>query len=154
MPENSVEAEGAKVSGRPAGVVALAGFVILFSILIATACAAWFYQIVLFLLHSPKSSVVEVESLAYIFVPLAWLSLAALAWIAFTAGLDLWRMRSRGRKLTLVTMSLILIYGVILTWAGVPYDWGFASVGIAMCVIGISSVGYLLFPSLRSQFHE
>jgi hypothetical protein len=136
------------------GILALAGLAALSSLLIAVASAAWLYQIVLFLIHSPKSSVVEVEPIAYLIVPLAWLSLATLAWIAMTASLDLWRMKSRGRRLTLVAMSFVSMLGALFFWVGMPSERNLARIGIATLLPGALSIVYLLLPRVRTHFHQ
>ena len=120
--------------------------------LITTASASALYRIVLFLIGSPKIDVDGIEPPGYVLVPVAWVSLVTLGWIAFAAGVDLWRMRIRGRKLTLIAMSLILTFGALL--AAMEFRLTGRVIGIALSLGGVFSIAYLLLPGVRSQFHE
>src|SRR5712691_12161608 len=62
-----------------------------------------------------------------------------LAWIAFTVGLDLWRLQSRGRSVAWVSMMLFLLLGIIyLLISGI---WRL--VGVAACAFSIFFLVYL-----------
>jgi hypothetical protein len=56
-------------------------------------------------------------------------SFPTLAWISYTAGLDLWRLKNRGRKLAYISMILFFLLGIVYllireTW------WTVLGVGI------------------------
>jgi hypothetical protein len=105
----------------------------------------------LFLRRSPESGTEDAAPLAYVLVPLAWICLITLGGIAFTAGMDLWRMRSQGRKLAIASMVLLLPLGVL--FAALPEDeWGIKLMGIGICVVCSVSILYLFLPGIRILF--
>lgn len=132
---------------RPIGVTILSGLAFLASAFIAFEAAYSAYESILFASQAAKAPFARIAPLGYVLIFLAWLCLVTLGWIAFFAGLDLWRMRSRGRKLTLVAMLLILSLGIFSFAAG-------SFIGIGLCVIAICSIGYLSLRSVRNQFSE
>jgi uncharacterized membrane protein (DUF2068 family) len=84
----------------------------------------------------------------------SWLALfsagfLALAFISFVAGLDLWKLKNRGRNLASVSMILLLLPGIVFlllreelaTWEGA-----------AICAFSVFSLVYLQLPSIRRSF--
>jgi hypothetical protein len=74
-----------------------------------------------------------------------------LAWISFTAGLDLWRMNERGRYLASFSMILFLLVGIInLLMNDI---WSTLS-GVGLCIFGVVFFAYLQVPSIRQRFRR
>jgi hypothetical protein len=85
-----------------------------------------------------------------------WLTLITacsftLAWIAFAAGVELWRMKSRGRRLASASMILFFLLGIVYllfreTW------WTVLGVGI--CCLSAFFFVYLQLPSINQSFNS
>ena len=84
----------------------------------------------------------------------SWLALfsagfLALAYISFVAGLDLWRLKNRGRNLASVSMILLLLPGIVfLLLRETLATWE----GAAICAFSVVSLVYLQLPSIRRRF--
>jgi len=84
----------------------------------------------------------------------SWLSLFSasflgLAYISFIAGLDLWKLKNRGRNLASVSMILLLLPGVLfLLLRETLATWE----GAAICAFSVVSLVYLQLPSIRRRF--
>ena len=130
----------------------LSSFAFLASALIAVESLYLGYQLLVFLKHAAKAPFENVMPLAYVVVPVAWVCVALLAWIAFEAGLDLWRLRDRGRKLALAALILVLMFGYFLAWVSGFFDSAGGVVGIVLCALAISGFIYLLLPGVRAIF--
>ena len=137
---------------RPIGVSLLSCFAFLAAAVIALECLYSAYQLLVFIRHAARVPFENVQPLAYVVVPIAWVCVAILAWIAFAAGLDLWRLRDRGRRLTLVAMILVLVLGYFLALISGFFDSVGGVVGIVLCVLAVSSVTYLFLPGVRGIF--
>ena len=80
--------------------------------------------------------------------------LLVLAGIVFVAGHDLWLLRARGRRLTVVTMILVLALGSTLLFAMLT-DQSEAKekmIASAMCVVSSISLLYLFLPRVKRVF--
>ena len=132
---------------RPIGVTILSGLAFLASAFIAFEAAYSAYVSIHFASQIAKEPFARLAPSGYALTFLAWVCLVTLGWIAFRAGLDLWRMRKRGRKLTLVGTVLTLSLGAFSFAAG-------SFIGIPLCVIAVCSAVYLFLPNVRNQFSE
>ena len=76
--------------------------------------------------------------------------LIALAWISGAAGMDLWKLRSRGRTLTVVSMCIFSLLGLALT-AGEARGILFCA-GPTVCALSVGGIVYLFLPNVRRKF--
>ena len=130
----------------------LSSFAFFTSAVIALECLYLGYQLLVFLKHAAKAPFENVMPFAYVVVPIAWVCVALLAWIAFKAGLDLWHLHDRGRKLALVALILVLMFGDFLAWVSGFFDSVGGVAGIVLCALAISGFVYLLLPGVRAIF--
>jgi hypothetical protein len=84
-----------------------------------------------------------------LFVLLASGSFLTLAWISYTAGLDLWKLKKRGRKLAYISMTLYSLFGIVYllfreTWS--------TKLGLGICALSVFFLIYLQLPSIRQKF--
>jgi heme/copper-type cytochrome/quinol oxidase subunit 3 len=138
--------------GRPIGVILLSCLAFLTSAISGVVAFLVFYQILLFFRHSPQSRTEDVQPLAYVLVPLAWICVITLAGIAFTAGIDLWRMKNRGRKLAITSMILLLPLGILFALASNEYEHDIKITAVGVCIVCSASILYLFFPRVRIMF--
>ncbi len=76
-------------------------------------------------------------------------SFLGLAYISFVAGLDLWKLKNRGRNLASVSMILLLLPGIVfLLFRETLATWE----GAAICAFSVVSLVYLQRPSIRRRF--
>ena len=86
--------------------------------------------------------------------PCFWVSIASgcfltLTWITFIAGLDLWKLRDRGRKLAYISMIPFLIVGVGFLLSS--YNrWRVA--GVVLCLFAGFFLIYLQRPFITKIF--
>jgi hypothetical protein len=83
-----------------------------------------------------------------------WLTVAsacflALAWITFTAGLDLWRLKNRGRKLAYISMIPFLPLGIGFLLSS---DIWRKMLGAGFCRFGGFFLVYLQRPTILRSF--
>jgi hypothetical protein len=83
-----------------------------------------------------------------------WLTLVTacsltLAWIAFTAGFDLWRLKNRGRKLAYISMIPFLPLGIGFLLSS---DIWREMLGAAFCTFGGFFLVYLQRPTILQTF--
>jgi hypothetical protein len=83
-----------------------------------------------------------------------WLTVAsacflALAWIAFTAGLDLWRLKNRGRKLAYISIIPFLPLGIGFLLSS---DIWRKMLGAGFCTFGAFFLVYLQRPTILQSF--
>jgi hypothetical protein len=83
-----------------------------------------------------------------------WLAVASacfltLAWITFTAGLDLWRLKNRGRNLAYISMIPFLPLGIGFL---LSYDIWRKMLGAAFCTFGGFFLAYLQRPTILQTF--
>ena len=83
------------------------------------------------------------------FLALVGASFLVLAWISVRAGLDLWKMANRGRRLASISMLLLLLPGVVYIFLG---DIWFTVLGSSICAVSIFFFVYLQLPSVRRRF--
>lgn len=93
----------------------------------------------------------ETGEFLYVF---AWLAVFSgcfleLAYISFVAGIDLWRMKVRGRYLALFSMPLYLLVGCAYIIMGEIWSIWMA---MPICGVGVFFFVYLLLPSIRRRF--
>jgi hypothetical protein len=72
-----------------------------------------------------------------------------LAWISFTAALDLWKLRERGRLLARASMALALLLGLPLL---LIREKSWILTGAGLCVFGVSFIIYLQVPAMQRSF--
>jgi hypothetical protein len=77
-----------------------------------------------------------------------------LAGIAFTAAIDLWRMRNRGRKLTITSMILILPIAILFALQSNEYEWDIKIASVGICIVSSASLLYLFLPKVRIVFTQ
>ncbi len=80
--------------------------------------------------------------------------LLVLAGIEFIAGLDLWRLRARGRSLALASMTLLVAFGSVLLLVTLTEQSGTQEKIVAgtMCVLGLVGLLYLRLPKVKGSF--
>jgi hypothetical protein len=84
-----------------------------------------------------------------LFLILASASFLTLAWISHTTGLELWRLKNRGRMLASVSMILFLLPGIVyLLIPGIRWT----ILGVAVCTFSVFFFAYLQVPSIRRRF--
>lgn len=142
------------ILGRPIGVILLSCLAFLTSALSGVVAFLVIYQIFLFFRHSPQSRTEYVQPLAYVLVPIAWICVITLAGIACTAGIDLWRMKSRGRKLAITSMILLLPLGIVFALVSNEYEHDIKMTGVGVCIVCSAAIGYLFLPRVRTLFVE
>ena len=138
---------------RPVGLTILSCMAFLSSVLIASICVRLALDIARFLHEPAEQRAGEVADGAYVAIPVALAGCLTLGAIAFAAGADLWRQRSRGKKLTLTSMALFVLMGALLFFAG-PSGDGIRWAGLGFLVVGVASTAYLSLPKVRAAFHE
>ncbi len=139
---------------RPAGVTVLSCLTFLSSALLAFSSFAVMYAIILTVLQSLKNGAEHVNRTVYVLLSMWAIGLAASAWIAFRATVDLRRMRKRGRKLAIASMILLLLLGAFLAWLGAGSDWRMVLTGVGICLVSSVSILYLFLPSVRAKFNK
>ena len=102
---------------------------------------------------APSSAGPDVFIRFWVLSTLGFFSLLALSWISLRAGLDLWRLKNRGRLLALVSMILYFLVGMLFLLAGLlGRDKWFTSIGALICSFSLFHFVYLLLPSTRRKF--
>lgn len=132
----------AAVLKRPFGVSVLAG-----AALLASAASLLYSIVAPFLVLKGFSNGLYTRSSIALLLIFCFLS---LAWISGVAGVDLWKMRKRGRSLTVVSMCIFCVLGVALA-ATEPRGIVFWT-GFPVCALSISAVVYLFSPNIRRKF--
>jgi hypothetical protein len=133
---------------RPVGVTLL-------SLLAFAVSPAWVFLLVGFLFtifaksELPPFSDQPAFLYACVLIPIALACFMAMAWISFTAALDLWKLRNRGRLLASVSMVLILLLGIL--YLLIQERW-WTLAGVGLCVFSVSFLIYLQVPSIRRRF--
>lgn len=154
MAHGTLRQETGDARHRPFGVVVLICVAFLSSACVFAVAILNIYQVISFLGHAPRSVAEYVMPPAYFVVPVAWICLIALAWIAFSAGIDLWHLRSRGRKLTIISMILLLPLGLLLVVSSTASDREDCLIGLGICFVCLACIFYLFLPSVRILFTE
>jgi hypothetical protein len=92
----------------------------------------------------------------YFSVPLGLTCELILAGLAIVAGLDLLKLKERGRKLALTSMLLLLPLSVLLGLAvhAEPHLQDAADQCFATSALCVAIVIYLVVPPVRSYFHQ
>jgi hypothetical protein len=139
---------------RPIGVVVLSCVAFLSSACVFAVAVLNISQVIRFLRHAPQSVAEYVMPPAYFVVPIAWICLNTLAWLAFRAGIDLWHMRSRGRKLTIISMILLVPLGILFVTSPSAPAYEDRLIGLGICLICAASLSYLFLPRVRMLFIE
>jgi hypothetical protein len=85
-----------------------------------------------------------------------WLTLIStgsltLAWIAFTAGVELWGMKSRGRKLASASMILFFLFGIVNLL--IRETW-WTVLGVGICSLSAFFFVYLQLPAISQRFNS
>jgi MFS family permease len=91
----------------------------------------------------------------YLGLSIAVLCLLTLAGISIVAGVDLLRLKRRGRSLAVVSTIFISLLGMTLTVAGILdriHDWELFSVSLTLCAVSMSALLYLYLPTVRKKF--
>jgi len=83
------------------------------------------------------------------FLALTAAAFLAIAWISFRAGLDLWKMANRGRRLASVSMVLLLLLGIVYFLIG---EFWSTVAGSSICAVSVFFSVYLQLPSIRRRF--
>jgi len=86
-----------------------------------------------------------------LFVLLAVVSFLTLAWISYIAGLDLWRLKNRGRKLAYISMILFFLVGIL--YLLIRETW-WTVLGTGICTLSAIFFVYLQLPSIRQRFNS
>ncbi len=143
---------------RPLGIALLSFFSYLASCGLVVFCGkgifAFVTQVGLPLIRFHEE---PVRYLAALVATIAFFScLLILAGIEFIAGLDLWRLRARGRRLTVASMILVLAFGSVLLFATLTDHSGTQEKIIAgtMCVLSLVSLLYLFLPKVKRRFES
>ncbi len=92
---------------------------------------------------------------AYIGLSIALICILILAAISSVAGVDLRRLRKRGRSLTIVSMIFMCLLGtffVVVEILDRMEDKGFFWVGLAICTLSVPALLYLYHPQMRQRF--
>ncbi len=84
-----------------------------------------------------------------LFLILALVSFLTLTWISYTAGLDLWRLKNRGRKLAYISMILFFLLGIV--YLLIRETW-WTMLGVGICALSGFFFIYLRIPSIRQRF--
>ena len=82
----------------------------------------------------------ETNPLAYVVIPLMGVLLYVLASIAFIAGLELWKLRARGRSLAMVSMIFVFLVGLRVGSGGPHGDPSGRITGIGMIFALLSAI--------------
>jgi len=146
--------ETADARHKPVGVMALSCLAFLSSAGVFAIAILNISQVISFLRHAPQSVVEYVEPPAYFVIPIAWICLAALGWIAFRAGIDLWHLRIRGRKLTIISMILLMPLGILFVMSPSTPEYEDRLIGLGICLVCSASLLYLFLRRVRSKFAE
>ncbi len=152
--EAPVQTEERNSASRPTGITILA--IVAF---ISTACILFVLgRAILGIVHSAKTGELQYETavspLRFGIIPLAILCAGLLAWISFVSGLDLLRLRLRGRQLTLIGVYLIFLPA----FANAIYNPGSNLISPQRLISGsisllcLASIVYLLLPKTRARF--
>ena len=127
----------------PIGLICLAAGSLVFSALFVVGGVACLYELSLSLRRVPGAP--EYYSLGYLLMFLASVCSFIAVWIAATTGVDLWKLRRRGRLLTLTAALFFFLFAVYLL---LPAPWtGFA---IAICSGAVAL--YFQLPRIRVAF--
>jgi hypothetical protein len=141
---------------RPLGVILLSFFSYLASCALVVLCAkdifAFATQVGLPLIGFHEEPRRYLAALVAIMVFFS--CLLTLAGIEFIAGLDLWPLRARGRRLTVASMILVLVFGGVLLFTTLTEQSGTQEkiIASAMCVISLTSLLYLFLPKVKQRF--
>jgi uncharacterized membrane protein YhaH (DUF805 family) len=78
-----------------------------------------------------------------------------LAVVCGVAGVDLWRLRNRGRTATIFFMCIFGIFGLLMAAPDHPsdrYDVWTRTISGVVCVLCVAAIVYLLLPRIRRKF--
>jgi hypothetical protein len=92
---------------------------------------------------------------AYAGIAITALCLLTLAIISAVAGVDLLKLRKRGRSLTIVSMFFIGLLGVLYTLLSINVgrlDIGFFCAGLTMSAVSVSAILYLRHAKVSNRF--
>jgi len=130
---------------RPVGLICLAAGSFVFCALFILGGVAFLFELFRFLRRIPGAP--EYYSLGYVLMFLAIVCCFIAAWIAATAGRDLWKFRRRGRLLVLAAALFFFLFAVYLLrgafWTGLI---------IAICSAAIAL--YFQSPKIRVAFQS
>jgi hypothetical protein len=130
------------IEKRPLGVSILAGAAFLASVALFVA--------LIFALKNLAVAIGQEDDSGGGAVLVLTFCLIALAWTSGAAGMELWKLRSRGRTLTVVSMCIFSLLGLalaadeargILLWAGPT-----------VCALSAGGIVYLFLPNIRRKF--
>ena len=82
-------------------------------------------------------------------LPIASACFLTLSWISFKAGLDLWRLKNRGRKLAYISMILFFLLGIVYL---LIRETCWTVLGVGICTLSAFFFVYLQAPSIRRRF--
>jgi len=136
---------------RPLGVTLLACVAFSATAVLVKAAISWI--ILLFREHRENPQAQDLP--AYIGVTITLLSTVTLAIISFVAGVDLLRLRKRGRSLTIVSMILTCLLGALFVVVEILDHMGdkqFLWAGLAICTLSVLALLYLYRPKVRQRF--
>jgi hypothetical protein len=134
---------------RPIGVTVLSLIAFAASPGVVVLMAIFFFNI--YTRNEPPS--IAENPLGFLWLCLALLfavvGFPTLAWISYTAGIDLCRLKNRGRKLASVSMILYFLLGIVYllfreTWS--------TKLGLGICTLSVFFLIYLQLPSIRQRF--
>jgi|ERR1700694_5273859 len=95
------------------------------------------------------------DLVAYAGIAMTVLCLLTLAIVSAVAGVDLLKLRKRGRSLTIVSMvfiSLLGVYSTALWTTENMHDIQLLCVGLTMCSVSFSTILYLRLAKVRQRF--
>lgn len=134
---------------RPIGVTVLS--FVAFAVSPAFVVLLGFFYSWIFVKSIPPSFTHDTAAFLWLcfWVPIASACFLILAWISFTVGLDLWRLKNRGRKLASASMILSLLPGIVyLLIPGISWKL----LGATVCTLSVFFLAYLRLPSVEQRF--
>ena len=135
---------------RPLGVTLLACVAFCATAALVKAAISWI--ILLFREHRENPQAQDLT--AYIGVTFTLLCMVIVAIISSVAGVDLLRLRKRGRSLTIISMILMCLLGTVLAVATIldhMKDKELLGAELAICTLGISALLYLYRSKVRQR---
>jgi len=92
---------------------------------------------------------------AYIGLSITLICIVILACISSVAGVDLLRLRKRGRSLTIVSMIFMCLLGTFLIVVAIldhMEEKGIFGASLAICILSVLALLYLYRPKVRQRF--